>query len=167
MQLGLGNVATSTTTLTGGSSTAGEGTALRVCTTADGGSSIQGLDGSPGGDAIGVFGNSPGGHAIWGISATGYGVYGSSQSTGVWGQGGQGVHGRGTGPGGVGLSDKPAVDQGRYLHPDLYENGNGQPNEALTVGPRNTERHAPSWRWNGKGRSRSGRSRRSVQGSSG
>ena len=37
-------------------------------------------------------------------------------------------------------ADKPAVDQGRYLHPDLYENGNGQPIEALTVGRRNTER---------------------------
>jgi hypothetical protein len=30
--------------------------------------------------------------------------------------------------------DKPAADQGRYLHPDLYEGGHGQPVEALDVG---------------------------------
>ena len=33
-------------------------------------------------------------------------------------------------------ADKPAEDQGRYLHPDLYENGHGQPIGALTVGRR-------------------------------
>jgi hypothetical protein len=36
--------------------------------------------------------------------------------------------------------DKPAHDQGRYLHPDLYENGNGEPIEALTVGRRHAKR---------------------------
>ena len=38
-------------------------------------------------------------------------------------------------------ADKSAHDQGRYLHPDLYENGHGEPIEALTVGRRHAERH--------------------------
>ena len=33
-------------------------------------------------------------------------------------------------------ADKPAHDQGRYLHPDLYEDGHGEPIEALMVGRR-------------------------------
>jgi hypothetical protein len=32
--------------------------------------------------------------------------------------------------------DKPAHDQGRYLYPDLYEDGHGQPIKAILVGRR-------------------------------
>jgi hypothetical protein len=36
--------------------------------------------------------------------------------------------------------DKPAHDQGRYLHPELYEDGHGEPIKAILVGRRHTER---------------------------
>jgi trimeric autotransporter adhesin len=39
---------------------------------------------------------------------------------------------------------KPAKDRGRYLHPDLYEGGHGEPIEALTVGQRPAQRSQPA-----------------------
>ena len=39
--------------------------------------------------------------------------------------------------------DKPAHDQGRYLHPDLYEEGHGQPVKAILVGRRHAAGSRP------------------------
>jgi hypothetical protein len=39
--------------------------------------------------------------------------------------------------------EKPEQDQGRYLHPDLVEDGHGEPIEALLVGRRPDQRSRP------------------------
>ena len=135
LQLGLGNTATATTTLT-----ASNGSALRGRTTANGNIGLEGNDASPNG-GYAVFGSSAKGYGVYGVTGAAHGVYGTAGSGfGVFGNSDTGtavyansnsgtavIGNSGTGFGLYGRSDGPD-------RTSLYINGNAEVSGTLSKG---------------------------------
>ena len=135
LQLGLGNTATATTTLT-----ASNGSALRGRTTANGNIGLEGNDASPNG-GYAVFGSSAKGYGVYGVTGAAHGIYGTAGSGfGVFGHSDTGTAVYASSNSGTAVIGNSGTGFGLYGRSDgpdrtsLYINGNAEVSGTLSKG---------------------------------